>query len=176
MSDSITVIGNIAEHPMLMTSSTGSPYTRIRIASPSRRRDPRTGEWRDAAPNWYSVVLFRALAENAVSSLEKGQRVIVTGKLNVERWERDERSGTHVEILADGIGPDLRFGTARFARAVAQASAERPADDQAPSGAAAPQASDARAAAPPSEWAAPGEERATSETPEHSLEDAPVPY
>jgi single-strand DNA-binding protein len=67
-------------------------------------------------PNWFSVSAYRSLAVNAFASLQRGQRVIVTGRLKVRRWENGERSGIAVEIDADALGPDLLWGTASFQR------------------------------------------------------------
>jgi single-strand DNA-binding protein len=46
-------------------------------------------------------------------SLTKGIRVVVTGRMEQRSWETDE--GEHrskVEIVADEVGPSLRFATA----------------------------------------------------------------
>ena len=56
---------------------------------------------------------YGAMAENAANSLAKGNRVIVSGRLEQRSWETengDKRS--IVEINADEIAPSLRFATA----------------------------------------------------------------
>src|SRR5699024_8266440 len=40
----------------------------------------------------------------------KGMRIVASGTLRVRRWERDERSGLSVDVTADGLGIDLRWG------------------------------------------------------------------
>lgn len=114
MSDHITVIGNIATEPERRQTSTGVCVMSFRLASTQRHRDDRTGQWVDGSTNWYTVSAFRQLAEHALESLQKGQRVIVTGKLRLRSWETSAKKGLDVEIDADGLGHDLRWGTSTF--------------------------------------------------------------
>lgn len=114
MSDRITVIGNIATEPEQRRTGSGIPVTTFRIASSQRYRDPQSGEWVDGTTNWYRICVFRSLGENAFASLRKGQRVIVEGKLRVKEWEAGGKKGIEVEVDADAIGPDLKWGTAVF--------------------------------------------------------------
>ncbi|QLD10401.1 single-stranded DNA-binding protein [Microbacterium oleivorans] len=131
MSDRITVIGNIATEPEQRRTGTGVPVTSFRLASTQRHRDQQSGEWVDGATNWYRISVFRTLGENAFASLRKGQRVLVDGRLRLREWEANGKKGTEVEIDADAIGPDLKWGTAVFHRkAAGEASASgQPADE-----------------------------------------------
>ncbi|WP_424449561.1 single-stranded DNA-binding protein [Microbacterium arborescens] len=117
MSDRITVIGNVATEPEQRRTGSGIPVTTFRLASSQRHRDPQSGEWVDGATNWYRVSVFRALGENAFASLRKGQRVFVDGRLRVREWESGGKRGIEIEIDADAIGPDLKWGTATFQKA-----------------------------------------------------------
>lgn len=119
MSDRITVIGNIATEPEQRRTGTGVPVTSFRLASTQRYRDQQSGEWLDGATNWYRVSVFRTLGENAFASLRKGQRVLVDGRLRLRDWEANGKKGMEVEIDADAIGPDLKWGTAVFHRKAA---------------------------------------------------------
>ena len=118
MSDSITVTGLIATTPRHVVTSEGLPITSFRLASSQRRYDRATEKWIDASTNWYTVTAFRQLAINAVPSLAKGDRVVVSGRLRVRDWQNDDRTGTNVEIEAESIGHDLFWGTATFTRTV----------------------------------------------------------
>lgn len=121
MTDHITVIGNIASIPERRELPGGGIAVGFRLASTQRRLD--NGQWVDVHTNWYSVSAYRKLAEHALSSLEKGQRVIVTGRFRVKQWESGGKTGTVAEIDADGLGPDLMFGTATFRRSSTPAEA-----------------------------------------------------
>lgn len=98
-----------------MTES-GLSVVSFRLASSFRRFDSESRSWVNSETNWYTVSGFRKLAQNASSSLSKGDRVVVLGKIKIRDWDNGERSGTSVEIEADAIGHDLAFGTASFER------------------------------------------------------------
>jgi single-strand DNA-binding protein len=116
MSDDITLTGLVATTPRHMVSSEGQQITSFRLASTQRRFNPEKGAFEDSDTNWYTVTAFRDLAVNIVGSVAKGQRVIVTGRLRIRDWQADEKSGTSVEVEADTLGHDLRFGEAQYTR------------------------------------------------------------
>jgi len=116
MSDEITVTGLVATTPRHLVTSEGLQITSFRLASTQRRYDSGKSEWVDADTNWYTITAFRELAVNIVGSIVKGQRVIVTGRLRIRDWQADEKSGTSVEVDADTLGHDLRFGEAQYTR------------------------------------------------------------
>ena len=63
--------------------------------------------------SFFDVVCWREMAENVSESLTKGARVLVTGRLEQRSWDSpdgDRRS--KIEIVADEIGPSLRWATA----------------------------------------------------------------
>ena len=59
--------------------------------------------------NWYTVTAFRQLATHTAEFVDKGDRVLVVGKLRISEWENDERSGANIEIEAEAIGHDLTW-------------------------------------------------------------------
>lgn len=116
MSDTITLTGIVATPPKHIVTSEQLQITSFRLASTQRRYDKAKQSWVDAETNWYTVTAFRSLAANAIGSILKGQRVIVTGRLRVREWATEERSGINVEVDADSLGHDLTFGTSVFTR------------------------------------------------------------
>ena len=114
MSTHVSVVGTIATAPRLITTSAGVVFCTFRIASNERRFDREQNQWVDGETNWFTVNAFRSLAENADRSFRKGDRVLVNGRLRIRSWSKDQKSGTSVEIEADGLGHDLRWGTSRF--------------------------------------------------------------
>src|SRR5699024_6694230 len=132
MRDTITVVGTIGTPPELQTSEDGRPFLNFRLATNHSWQDTKTREFVDGEPNWFTVKAFRTLAVNAHASLEKGQRVIVRGRLQVRNWTNGERSGTRVEVMADHIGHDLALGTAKYAKMTGQTSSGP--SDAAPAG------------------------------------------
>jgi single-strand DNA-binding protein len=118
MSDTLTVTGLIATTPRHVTTSDGLEITSFRLASSQRRFDKATQQWVDASTNWYTVTAFRNLAVNAIASLNKGDRIVVVGRLRVRDWQTDDRTGTTVEIEAETLGHDLFWSTAVATRVV----------------------------------------------------------
>ena len=115
MGDRITVVGTLGQEPEERSTSRG-PVVQFRLASTDRRRDAQ-GSWQDGTTSWYRVNVWGELGRNALASLRKGQRVIVTGDLSVSEWEAaDGHKARSVEIRAAALGHDLAFGTTRFER------------------------------------------------------------
>jgi single-strand DNA-binding protein len=62
-------------------------------------------------------VCWGDLGENAATSLTKGSRAIVTGRLEQRSWEtNDGEKRSVVEVVADEVGPSLRWATAQIER------------------------------------------------------------
>lgn len=129
MSDTITIIGNVATQPELKHTAGGVAITTFRVASGQRRFDRATGAWVDGGTNWYSVSTFRGLAENTQRSIHKGDRVVLTGRLRLRAWDTGVKSGTTAEIDAEAIGHDLLWGTTVFERS-SRTAATAPADPE----------------------------------------------
>ena len=114
--DTITITGNVATPPELKHTPAGVTIATFRVASGRRRYDRGTESWIDAGTNFYTVSAFRTLADHAYQSLQKGDRVLLTGRLRVREWENGTRRGTAIEIDADAIGHDRLWGTTTFVK------------------------------------------------------------
>ena len=114
----ISTTGLIATTPRHLVTQDGLPITSFRLASSTRRYDKGQQTWVDGETNWYTVTAFRTLAINAAGSLNKGDRITVSGLLRIRDWDNGERAGTSVEIEADAIGHDLSWGSSVFTRTV----------------------------------------------------------
>ncbi|MCR2792914.1 single-stranded DNA-binding protein [Microbacterium sp. zg.Y625] len=123
MSELITVTGNLAADPERRSTAGGDVVVAFRVGSTQRRFDKESNTWVDAYTNWYHVSAFRSLADHALRSLRKGDRVIVVGTLRLRTWENDTRSGVTADLDAHALGPDLRWGTTAFTRAARPAEA-----------------------------------------------------
>lgn len=113
MADStITVVGNLTRDPELRFTTGGRGTANFGIAV--SRRYQVNNEWQEQT-SFFNVVAWGTLAENAAASLNKGHRVIVTGRL--EQRSYDDKEGQKksiVEIIADEIGPSLRWARAEI--------------------------------------------------------------
>lgn len=117
MMDTVTIVGKVATDPNQAQTGGGVAVTNFRLASTHRRFDQSAQAWVDSGTNWYSVAAYRQLGEHAKASLRSGDSVIVTGRLRIRNWESNGKSGTSVDIDADAIGHDLRWGTTAYLRA-----------------------------------------------------------
>lgn len=118
MSDSFSVTGLVATTPRHLVTQDGLPITSFRLAASTRRFDKQTNRWTDGETNWFTVTSFRQLAINSATSVSKGDRVVVMGRLRVRDWDNGERAGTSVEIEAETLGHDLVWGSSTFVRTV----------------------------------------------------------
>ncbi|MFE9426232.1 single-stranded DNA-binding protein [Kitasatospora sp. NPDC006697] len=108
------MIGNVASQVQYGQTAGGVPMANFRLAATERRYDRARGEWVDGDTTWVKVTAWRWLAANVVSSLEKGQPVMVSGRLKVREWEDEGKRRSVVEIDARSIGHDLGRGTSAF--------------------------------------------------------------
>lgn len=114
----ITVVGNLTDDPELKFTPSGAAVANFTVASTPRTFDKQTNEWKDGDALFLRCAAWRQLAENVAESLQKGQRVVVTGALRVRQFERQDGSkGTSVEMNVDEVGPSLRYATAKVTKA-----------------------------------------------------------
>lgn len=114
--NSVTVVGNLTRDPELRFTQTGRARAVLGIAVNRRWMNQQTRDWEEQV-SFFNVVCWAELAENAAESLAKGNRVVVTGRLEQRSWETpDNETRSVVEIVADEIAPSLRWATAEITR------------------------------------------------------------
>jgi single-strand DNA-binding protein len=105
-------VGNATRDPELRFTSSGQAVATFGLAVNRRWQNRGSGEWEEAT-SFFDVTCWQQMAENVCESVQKGSRVVVTGRLDQRSWETesgDKRS--KIEIVADEIGPSLRYATA----------------------------------------------------------------
>lgn len=116
MDNTITIVGNLTRDPELRYTPSGQPNASFSVAVNRVWTDRQTNERKEQV-SFFDVVCWREMADNACGTLIKGVRVIVTGRLEQRSWEDDEGNRrSKVEIVADDIGPSLRWATAEIAK------------------------------------------------------------
>jgi single-strand DNA-binding protein len=123
----VTVIGFVAQDPIFEVLASGTSLMSLRIGSTPRRYDRDIGQWRDEDPMFMTVSCWRTLADNLQGcELQRGDPVIVTGKLRIREFVKDGQRRFSAQIEATTVGHDLSRGVARFQRS--QRSAGLPED------------------------------------------------
>jgi single-strand DNA-binding protein len=113
----ITIIGNLVGDPELRYTPTGQAVATFRVASTPRFMDRQTNEWKDGDSLFLSCNVWRQAAENVAESLQRGMRVIVSGRLRQRSYETKEgEKRTVYEIEVDEVGPSLRNASAKVTR------------------------------------------------------------
>ena len=114
----ITIVGNLVADPELRFTPAGQPVATFRVASTPRIRDAASGEWRDGDSLFLTCNVWRQAAENVAESLQRGMRVIVSGRLRQRNYETKEgEKRTVYEVEVDDVGPSLRNASAKVTRA-----------------------------------------------------------
>ena len=114
--NSVTVVGNVTRDPELRFTPNGQATLSFGVAVNRRWQNRQTQEWEEAT-SYFDVVCWRDMAENASETLFKGARVIVMGRLEQRSWEgQDGERRSKVEIVADEVGPSLRWATAQVTK------------------------------------------------------------
>jgi single-strand DNA-binding protein len=114
----ITIIGNLVADPELRFTSSGQPVAQFRVASTPRVRDQATNEWKDGESLFLTCSVWRQAAENVAESLQRGMRVIVSGRLKQRSYDTKEgERRTVYEVEVEEVGPSLRNASAKVNRA-----------------------------------------------------------
>jgi len=126
--NSITVTGNVTRDPELRFTPSGQAVASFGLAVNRSWQNRQTQEWEEQV-SFFDVKCWAQLGQNVSDSLSKGNRVVVTGRLEQRSWETDQGDKrSTVEIVAEEVGASLLFATAEVTRN------ERRDGDSAPSG------------------------------------------
>jgi single-strand DNA-binding protein len=113
----ITIVGNLVADPEIRYTPTGQAVSTFRVASTPRFMDRATNEWKDGDSLFLSCNVWRQAAENVAESLQRGMRVIVSGRLRQRSYETKEgEKRTVYEVEVDEVGPSLRNASAKVTR------------------------------------------------------------
>ena len=123
----LTVVGNLTADPELRYTQNGLPVVNFTVASTPRIYDRQSNEYKDGDALFLRCSAWREMAEHIAGSLNKGTRVIVTGRLTQRSYQdREGQNRTALEVDVDEVGPSLRWATAAVTRAAASGAGSRP--------------------------------------------------
>ncbi len=113
----ITIIGNITGDPELRFTPSGAAVANFTVASTPRQFDRTSNEWKDGETLFMRCSVWRDAAENVAESLQRGARVLVSGRLKSRSYETKEgEKRTVIEMDVDEVGPSLKYATAKVNR------------------------------------------------------------
>jgi single-strand DNA-binding protein len=119
MQNLVILAGNVGADPESRTTQGGTNITHFSLATsrPKRDSDGKTVKDRDGRrvedTEWHRITCFNGVAKTVAEYVEKGQKVMVRGRIHYTRWtdsDNVERFG--VEIIADEV-TFLSYGKSR---------------------------------------------------------------
>ena len=114
--NNVDLIGNVTRDPELRFTPSGQAVATFGLAVNRRWQNRQTQAWEEST-SFFDVVCWAQLAENVAERVTKGTRLIVTGRLDQRSWEtQDGDKRSKVEVIADEVGPSLRWATASVSR------------------------------------------------------------
>jgi single-strand DNA-binding protein len=111
----ISFAGNLTDQPEVRYTDSGIARAMFRVAVSGRR---------EQEASFFAVVVWRDQAEHAAQSLAKGSRVVVVGRLQQRSWTAEDGGARSVVevVVAEELGPSLRWATATTTRATRNSS------------------------------------------------------
>lgn len=104
------IVGNAVAPPELRFTNSGKAVANWTVAHNYKRGD-------DERTTFIDCTAWESLAENCAESIDKGDRVIVAGRLEAETWETAEgQKRSKTVLVAESVGVELRFASATVTR------------------------------------------------------------
>lgn len=94
----VSLIGRLGAQPEVTTFDTGRMLARFTLATNERFKD-KEGNWQDNT-QWHTINAWGKIAERVKKALNKGQEIILEGKLVHQTYETktgEKRYGTVIE-------------------------------------------------------------------------------
>jgi len=110
----ITLLGNLARDPEIKYTNEGLAITDLRVAVNRRWKDKDGNETENV--EFFNITAWNKLAENCSNDLKKGDRVIVSGRLNHRSFDtKDGKKINIMNVIADVVAASLEFSSVRIA-------------------------------------------------------------
>ena len=111
--NTVTLVGNVTREVDLRYTPGGQAVVTFGLAVNRRWQNRQTQEWEEQV-SFFDIKAWAGLAENVAESVQRGTRVVVTGRLEQRSWETDTgEKRSKIEVVADEIAPSLRWATAQ---------------------------------------------------------------
>lgn len=100
MINKVILIGNLGRDPEVRRLDNGAAVAKFSMATNENYRD-KSGEWQTNT-EWHNIVMWRALAERAETSLKKGSMIYLEGKLTHRKYQdKDGIEKYTTEVVAN---------------------------------------------------------------------------
>ena len=112
---SVTLVGRAAAHPQVFVGSTGERVS-FRVVATERYFDKASNDWVSGDEFGVTVVCWRTLGTAVLTTVRKGDPVIVSGRIATRRFEKNGTTQYFTEVKADFVGLDVAKAGSRFTR------------------------------------------------------------
>lgn len=117
--NNVTVVGNLTDTPEMRFTPSGTALAKLTVADNRRWRD-QSGEWQEET-SFFDVTVWGDQAERISESLNKGDRVVIQGRLEQQKWTNEAgENRSKVAIVANEVAASLRFATVDVTRVARQ--------------------------------------------------------
>ena len=100
MNPKITLVGRLGKDPEAIGQS-GAKFT---VATKDRVKNDKTGAWEDRDTSWWTVKAWKTLGQQAITTLKKGQEVVIVGTIYQENWtDSNGNNRSSYEVSAESI-------------------------------------------------------------------------
>lgn len=97
----VQILGRLGKDPEARNAN-GATVANFSVAVSESYKDKTTGE-KVEKTEWFSIVLWRGLADIASKYLHKGDQVYIEGKLRTRSYEKDNITRYVTEIVGDNL-------------------------------------------------------------------------
>lgn len=112
-----TLMGNVTADPTEIKQQDGTPGVKVRIAVTGSYYNTATQDFSDRKTEFITIFARRALGQNVLRSVRRGQPLLVAGRLSTSEWKGDDGVLRYsLNLQAESIGHDLTYGTSIFTK------------------------------------------------------------
>ena len=97
----VNVLGNVTRDPEIRYLQNGTAVCELGVAINEKTKNGR-GEWVDS-PVFIEATLWARTAEIAGEYLRKGDPVFISGRLKLDRWEKDGQKYSKLKVIGERL-------------------------------------------------------------------------
>lgn len=112
-----TLMGNVTADPSEHKQGDGTTTVKLRIAVTGRYYNTAVQDFTDRKTEFITIFARRALGQNVMRSVRRGQPLVVTGRMSTSEWQGEDGAARYsLNLQAEAIGHDLTYGTSVFTK------------------------------------------------------------